>query len=135
MGKVKDTVKGLVALVAAAVGSGCFVQHAPYATMTITSPRARQTEVYVSTPAPVQVFVPAQQVFYPGRPIVVPYYEVPVFGQECHEFAARAADSMDPNGRRVGICSGVNINPYARREWSQPFPTLIDLSDFPYNPY
>jgi len=127
MGKVKDALKdafvGLAAIVAAAWGEGCFVQHAPYATMTITNPRARQTEVYVATPAPVQVFVPAPQVIYPGRPIVVPAYEVPVFFEQCQEFAATAADSMDSNGRRIGVCTGVNDNPWARREWSQPFTT------------
>jgi hypothetical protein len=141
-GKAKKSDLAVLVAAALSASAGCYVQHAPYAVISTRTPQQERVTVYSAAPvpvyvepAPVVVVPPPQAVYVPRRPIVVPSYEVPVFGQECHEYAASAADSMDPNGRHVGICTGVNVNPYARREWSRPFPTVIDMSDFPYQLY
>jgi hypothetical protein len=92
--------KGLTTLLAAAAislfGEGCFVSRAPYA------------YVEIDTPHPQSVVV-VHQAPMVAAPVQVGDYQ-PIYA-DCVQYAASAADSMRPDGRRVEACTCYQPDP------------------------
>ncbi|MBU2561213.1 MAG: hypothetical protein KKD17_02865 [Nanoarchaeota archaeon] len=80
-----------IALAAGLSAPGCYVLHGPYAELRIDTRHPESGQV---THQPPTVLMPP---VYSPAPAVI-------YG-ECHTFAASAADSMNPDGRRVMVCT------------------------------
>jgi hypothetical protein len=88
MAKKKRGIMTLLAAAAAAVlgGSGCYMLNGPYAYVRIDTPDTGANP--------------------PAGPVVAPApHHVDVSYEHCFDYAASAADSMHPDGRRVRMCT------------------------------
>ena len=91
--------KGLITLLATAAislfGEGCFISRGPYAYVEIDTPHPQSHAVVVHTQQAAPVQVGGYQPFY----------------YDCVQYAATAADSMNPNGARVEACTCYQPDP------------------------